>query len=173
MTWNIHKVGQRIRSLPSHLNELSDNLAEISSRVRTSIGDVVGNTAAQIVRDTLKRLWSGSPGNTSQPFRQERELDPGAWPDPRDDDGWDFHEDPLGEADIPRPATDAPSEAIPLPTTQIAALALKAAGWYLYRRGSWWGALGVGCGVGGLAIVGGQIVIAGWDSSKRLVKSPR
>ena len=158
MNWNPRAMIHRVHGLPRHLRDLGHYLGELSSRVRESIAEAVGNTVAGAVRDSLTRIWDRPAHREPPTRRREPEIDPYDWTEPLTEEQW-LQEQRLAEDD--RPAAQPAVEEPVVTKTQLLALAMKAAGWYLQRRGSWLGALGLSLLVGGVALVGGPLALAG------------
>ena len=161
MSWKAPPIVRRIRSLPSHLHELAARLAHVSQETQARIAETVAATIAQIARDGLQRYWSGSP---ARPLLATPTPQYDDWGEPLAEERWDdpheFQCDPeFTEWVQPQPAAQSHL----LPPAHVTALSLKVAAWYLLRRGSLVGALGLGALVGGAALIGGRIVLTGFD----------
>jgi len=162
MTWNFSSV-RRIGNLSAHLAELSTYLRDLSYRVRTSVAEAIGNTVGRIVKDSLQRLWNRpvEPESPPRPRRYYSDYPDDDWHDGRHDERW-----PGEDADgtMPEPASTRPQPG-PTPKTvaalSAAAMFMRACGWWLCRRGSWLGALGIGAIVGAVAWLGGPLITTG------------
>ena len=158
MNWNPRSMIHRVHGLPRHLRDLGLYLGELSTRVRESVAEAVGNTVAGAVRDSLTRIWERPAHREPPPRRREPEIDPYDWTEPLTEEQW-IEEQRL--ADEYRPAPQPPVEESAVTKTHLLALAMKAAGWYLQRRGSLLGALGLSVLVGSVALVGGPLALVG------------
>ena len=49
---------RRVRDLPARLHELADHLKILSTRVRESVTEALGETIARTVKDVLNRYWN-------------------------------------------------------------------------------------------------------------------
>lgn len=153
-----HSLIHRVGGLPGHLNDLAEHFRSLSTRVRESITESLGETLGRTVKDVLNRCWSGQRllQEYARPFN--RPTQPYDWSNDPDDRLW--NDVPPWEEPTLRPRS-------PLPTTTdttrtaLAAVGLQVAGWWLHRHGTWLGAMGVGFLVGGVALVGGRIAIIG------------
>jgi hypothetical protein len=165
MNW---KPSQRVgpREFPSHLNDLGLRLRELAAEVRGAVAELTGEALGRAVRDALMRFWRQLPAAAAAPRPQAPRASAYDWSDDptvepwrREESGWaDEEYRPPMPATVERPDADnAPS------TAHLFALALHAGGWFLQRYGSWLGALGVGCTVGGLALLGGRAAVAGFS----------
>jgi hypothetical protein len=151
--------------MPAHLNELGHRLRELASEVREAMAELAGDSLGRAVRDALTRFWRKLPG----PAESTR-------PRPARSAGYDWTEDPTdpwghnesGWSDrqyrppMPPPTERQDAEKVP-DTAHLFALALHAGGWWLQRYGSWLGAVGLGCTIGGVALIGGRAAIAGFN----------
>jgi hypothetical protein len=150
-----------MQSLPGHLHELASCLRNLSSRVRESVAEAVSITVGRAVQDGLTRLLEVTRTNAPPKFRQEPEIDPYDWSAPNSENSWD-QDEPIRAASYyarqqePEPAPQKASA----PAPYLVALGLKMTAWWLRRRGSWAGALGLGLLVSGLAMAGGPIAVA-------------
>jgi hypothetical protein len=140
--WKAGFVGRRFRELGQHLGLLS-------RRVRETVAEAVRETIAQVARDAVDRVL---PSHTPDPNEQdyfdaaEEEFDP--WAEEDEPDPW--RQRP-GIRTVPTPA-ETPTVASGVPVARSAvALGLAAAGWWLGRRGSWWGACVIGLVSGAVA----------------------
>jgi hypothetical protein len=161
MNWNPRSMMRRVRSVPAYLQELGLYLRELSAQVRESVAQAVGDTVGRAVQDGLTRLLHHSPVPEISPRGPQPEIDPYGWSDPMRDNDWE--QDAPREAE-PRPMANSStvtSEPAPVSARCLLSLAMKATGWWLSRRGSWAGALGLGLLLGGIALVGGPIAVAG------------
>jgi hypothetical protein len=160
MNWNPRSMMRRVHSLPAHIQELGSYLRELSAQMRESVAQAVGNTVGRAVQDGLTRLFHHPPVAEVSSQRLEPEIGAYDRSDPIRDNDWGLDEP---RDDEPRPiansSTVAPEPAL-VTAHGLLALALKATGWWLSRRGSWVGALGLGLLVGGIALVGGPIAVA-------------
>jgi hypothetical protein len=142
--WKAGFVGRRLRELGQHLTELS-------RRVRETVAEAVRETIAQVARDAVDRVL---PRRTPRPIVQEQsyategEFD--AWADEEELEPW---REPEGIRAVHSPP-EIPPVASGVPVARSAlALALAAAGWWLGRQGSWWGACAIGVVAGAVAAV--------------------
>src|SRR5438309_1259817 len=114
MKWNFSPM-QRIRELPAHLAELSNYLRDLSSRMRASIAEAIGDTVARVIKDNLQRLWK-QPIAIEEP--RARAAESSYW---RDDD---WNEDPWRE-EHDRSAPDlTPSSTLPQSSTSVGLAAM-------------------------------------------------
>ena len=143
-------VGRRLRELGQHLTELS-------RRVRETVAEAVRETVAQVARDAVDRVLVRrdlGPIVQEQTYMREQaydakpEFDP--WADEEEPEPWREPEAIRAVHASPEVPPDVPG--IPLVRSSLA-LALAAAGWWLGRQGSWWGALAVGLVAGAAAAV--------------------
>jgi hypothetical protein len=128
-------VGRSFRELGQHLGHLS-------RRVRDAVAEAVRETVAQVARDAVDRVL---PRGCQDPsvqqgfYEAEGEFDP--WADEDEPDPWRQHP---GIKAVHAPAeVCAVASAVPVARSAVA-LGLAAAGWWLGRRGSWWGACVIG-----------------------------
>jgi hypothetical protein len=142
--WKVGFVGRRLRELGQHLTDLS-------RRVRETVAEAVRDTVAQMARCAVERALSRrSPGPIvqEQSYGAEGEFDswadeeaPGPWIEP-------------GAMRAVHATPEVPPDVSGIPVVRSSlALALAAAGWWLGRQGSWWGALAVGLVAGAAAAV--------------------
>jgi hypothetical protein len=142
--WKVGFVGRRLRELGHHL-------AELSTRVRETVAEAVRETIAQVARDAVDRVL---PRRTrgritqEQSFDAQDEFDP--WADDEEPEPWREPED-MGPVQTP-PEVSCVASGVPVARSALA-LALAAAGWWLGRRGSWWGACVIGLVSGAAAAV--------------------
>ena len=161
MTWNFSSV-RRIGNVSAHLAELSTYLQDLSHRVRASVAEAMGNTVGRIVKDSLQRLWTRPvESEPSRPRRYYSDYHDDDWHDGRQDERW--HRE---DADYTEPEPDSTRlQPGPTPKTvaalSAAAMFMRAAGWWLCRRGSWLGALSIGAVVGAVAWLGGPLITTG------------
>jgi hypothetical protein len=143
-------VGRRLRELGQHLTELS-------RRVRETVAEAVRETVAQVARDAVDRVLARrnlGPIVQEQSYMREQaydakpEFDP--WADEEEPEPW--REPEAIRAHYPSPEVPPDASAVPVARSALA-LALAAAGWWLGRQGSWWGALAVGLVAGAAAAV--------------------
>jgi hypothetical protein len=148
--WKVGFAGRRLRELGQHLTELS-------KRVRETVAEAVRETVAQVARDAVDRVL---PGRICGPIAQEQsfmkeptydaegEFDP--WADVEEPDPWS---EPQSISTVrTAPIVSPVASGLPIARSALA-LALAAAGWWLGRRGSWWGAFAVGLVAGAAAAV--------------------
>ena len=156
MNWNFSPA-KSVHRLPAHLADLSRYLREISARVHASVVDALGSTVSRVVTDCLQRFWQ-------RPFELESprstRVEPSCW---REDEDWsdDEHwrdEDSSESDSIQRQSETSAESSVRL---GLVAMCMRAAGWWLQRRGSWMQALGIGLGVGAVALNGGPLALAG------------
>jgi hypothetical protein len=143
--WKVGFVGRRLRELGQHL-------AELSRRVRETVSEAVRETIAQVARDAVDRVLPRrirGPIVEEQSDDDEGEFDP--WADKEEEpDPW---REPEGTKAVHTPP-EASCVASGMPVARSAlALALAAAGWWLGRCGSWWGACAIGLVAGTAAAV--------------------
>jgi hypothetical protein len=142
--WKVGFVGRRLRELGQHLTDLS-------RRVRETVAEAVRETVAQVARDAVDRvLPRRSPGPIvqEQSYEAEGEFDP--WADEEEPDPWRQPESIRAVHASPEVRSDA--SGVPVACSALA-LSLSAAGWWLGRQGSWWGAFAVGLVAGAAAAV--------------------
>jgi len=143
----------RIVGLPDHLQELADHFSRLTARVRAAVAEAVGETVSRAVTGLMQRSFKGQP--LLEPRRPEPEDD---WQTARDpwhpDEAYWPHDYPE-EPEPPKAVTPKPS------TLGLWAVALHGAGWWLQRKGSWLGAMGIALVFGGAAVVGGRVAMAG------------
>ncbi len=163
MNWPLPPHGiPRVPGLPANLQDLASKLRSLALRVRSAVGEQVGENASRAVRDLLERVWH-NPAEREVERRPLRSAD--AWPSETDDD-WLSDEQAWEQALSQPRRRDEPGMMSPnsRPSTEaIGALVLQAGGWWLHRRGSWLGAFGVSVLVGGLLYYGGPLAVA-WFS---------
>jgi hypothetical protein len=140
-TWKDGFVGRRLR-------ELGQNLAELSRRVREAVAEVIRETVAQVARDAVDRVLPTRPRG---PITQEQSYDAGEF------DPWTDDEEPQPWTEpecirVPMPPEDSSPSGVVVARSALA-LALAAAGWWLGRCGSWWGACAIGLVAGAAAAV--------------------
>jgi hypothetical protein len=140
--WKAGFVGRRFRELGQHLGQLS-------RRVRESVAEAVRETVAQVARDAVDRVL---PSRTPDPREAEafddaeEEFDP--WADEDEPDPWRQRQ---GIRTVQTPAeVCAVASGVPVARSSVA-LGLAAAGWWLGRSGSWWGACVIGVVSGAVA----------------------
>lgn len=159
MNYDPYVAIRRVRGLPGRLNQLGEHLRILAGRVRESVAEAVGETVSCTIRDSLGRLWSGQR-ILETPLRQApapREHD---WYDDRERDPWGQEPGPWdGPVDYSRHSTRAPEPVLPKSSALV--LAMQMAGWWMYRRGTLAGALGLGLVVGSVALIGGRIAKSG------------
>jgi len=137
-------------------------LRNLSSRVRESVAEAVSVTVGRAVQDGLTRLLEGTKSPEQPPLRREPEIDPYDWTVPNSENSWEQDESARYEPYYAPPPPPAPTpQPMKTPAAHLVALALKATAWWLRRRGSWAGALGLGLLVGGLSLAGGPVTVAG------------
>ena len=146
--WKVGFVGRRLRELGQHLTELG-------RRVRETVAEAVRETVAQVARDAVDRVLARrnlGPIVQEQSYMREQAYDAKPEFDP-----WADEEEPWREPEAIRAvhaSPEVPPDASAVPVARSAlALALAAAGWWLGRQGSWWGALAVGLVAGAAAAV--------------------
>lgn len=165
MKWERPRWMSRVRRLPEHLHKLAGRLHELADQVRDAVSELVGDTVGNAVRDVIQRAWRPKPALSSAgniPCREyELDEEERAYREYYAQEyGEDFeHEQSCdaSTADSANPSSANPSVA----KSALLALGIQTAGWWLRQRGSWLGALGLGCIVGGLTVLGGPIAIAG------------
>jgi hypothetical protein len=148
--WKVGFVGRRLRELGQHLTELS-------RRVRETVAEAVRETVAQVARDAVDRVLPGrirGPNVQEQRFAKEQDFDAEGefdpWADEEEPEPW--REPEAMRAVHASPEVPPDVSGIPVVRSSLA-LALAAAGWWLGRQGSWWGALAVGLVAGAAAAV--------------------
>jgi len=153
----------RPRDLAAHLADLADGLGRLSARVREAVAEAVGEALGGAAKDLLRQgafhhLLSAPPDH--------RAAAEDEWPY-EDDDRW---QGPYGRArdeDFDGHASTMPASTAPLAAGAVG-LGLQAAGWWLYRRGTWWSALGVGLLAAGPALTGGRFAVTALRLAGRL-----
>ena len=158
MPYDPYAVVRRVRGLPTRLNNLAEHLRVLSSRVRESVTEAIGDTFACTVKDTLNRIWSGQRV-LEAPSRSSGRSDRNDWYDDRENDPWGIEQPAWDEREHYRRQMHAEPEM--LPKAGALALAMQMAGWWMYRRGTLPGDLGLGLVVGGVALIGGRIARTG------------
>jgi hypothetical protein len=142
--WKTGFVGRRFRELGQHL-------AHVSRRVRETVAEAIRETVAQVARDAVDRVLprrTSDPSDEDESDDAEEEFDP--WADEDEPDPWRQRR---GFRAVHTPAEVSPvASAIPVARSALA-LGLAAAGWWLGRRGSWWGAFAIGLVSGAVAAV--------------------
>jgi len=144
--WNGGFVGRR-------LAELGQHLAELSRRVRQAVAEAIRETVAHLGRDAVDRVL-GRPLLPTLP--PEHDDDP---VDHREYDPWDDGEEHLAwqvrhETDAPEVDSETSSSApIGSAARSAVAIGLAAAGWWLRRQGTFWGAFAIGLAAGGIAAI--------------------
>jgi hypothetical protein len=141
--------------LSRRLRELGRHLAELRSRVRETIAETVRETVTQVAREAVDAVLlrrALGPIVREQSYMKEQSYDADGGFDP-----WADEEEPEPRSESIATVHTAPivsPVASGLPVARSAlALALAAAGWWLGRRGSWWGAFAVGLVAGAAAAV--------------------
>jgi hypothetical protein len=140
--WKAGFVGRRFRELGQHLGQLS-------RRVRETVAEAVRETVAQVARDAVDRVLPGRTPDPSEPEAiddGEEEFDP--WADEDEPDPW--RQRP-GIRTVFTPPEVLPAASAASVARSAVALGLAAAGWWLGRRGSWWGACVIGLVSGTIA----------------------
>lgn len=158
MPYDPYAAARRVRGLPGRLSNLAEHLRLVSSQVRASVSEAIGDTLAFSVRDTLNRLWSGQR-LLEAPARSIPQHERNGWPDERDHDPW--ADEPSAWDDRREPVRVHPERPQSLPRSGALALAMQMAGWWMYRRGTLFGALGLGLVVGSVALIGGRVARTG------------
>jgi hypothetical protein len=151
--WKEGLVGRRLRELGLHL-------AELSRRVREAVTEAVRETVAQLARDTVDHVLSRRISGPLVPQRHDDpqdEFDP--WVDDEEPDSWSSSDAMIAAEPLPEPNPSA--KAVPVARSALT-LALAAAGWWLRRQGSLWGAFGVGLIAGAAAAVTRRLTGDGW-----------
>ena len=160
MPYDPHAAVRRVRGLPNRLNNLAEHLRVLSARVRESVTEAIGDTLSCTVKDALSRAWSGQRV-LDAPMRQApSQRDRNDWYDDRENDPWGQEPGPWDEpASYSRQAPTESDRAVP--KSSAFALAMQMAGWWMYRRGTLYGAVGLGLAVGGMALIGGRVARTG------------
>ena len=159
MSFQPHAFLRRVRGLPAQVHDLGEHLQRLSSRVRESVAEATGQTVAQVVKEVLTRAFSGRPIlQTLQDVRQP--FDPYGWPD-EDSDPWAVERPGWDRSEPRHSPIHVDEQRSPKPMIGLTALALHAGGWWLRRRGSRFGVLGLGLLFGGAALLGGRIALTG------------
>jgi hypothetical protein len=141
--WKVGFMGWRLRELGQHL-------AELSRRVRETVAEVIRETIAQVARDAVDRVLPTMPRG---PITQEQSHDAGEFDPWTDDEEPEPRRLPEGIRAVPMPPEDSsPASGVAVGRSALA-LALAAAGWWLGRCGSWWGACAIGLVAGAGAAV--------------------
>jgi len=140
---------RRMAGVPEHLQALSDHFRHLATRVRTAVAEAVGETVARAVSGLVHRGFQGKP------LIERRSSEPDDWQ--ATNDPWQ-HDEPYWTADDDPP--EEPESTSPM-TSNLWALALQGAGWWLQQRGSWLGVMGIAMFFGGAAAVGGRVALAG------------
>jgi hypothetical protein len=151
--WKAHLVGRRLRELGQHL-------AEINRRVRAAVAQAVRETVAQLARDAVDCVLPRRIFDPSMPQRYddpEDEFD--SWTDDEEPDCWAVPDEMMAAELVPEPFD--PATAVPVARSALT-LALAAAGWWLRRQGSLWGAFGIGLIAGAAAAVTRRLTGDGW-----------
>jgi hypothetical protein len=123
------------------MRDLADSLADLKVRLRDALAGELAQLVARAVGDVVRTLVAGRAERLPPPVRSWHEHD--AWDDDLD------HEEDFGEETAPGAPAAAP--------IAIAA-AVHAVRWWLGRRGTVAGAVGLGLGIGVLGLTGGAIV---------------
>lgn len=157
MNYDPYAAIRRVRGLPGKLNQLGEHLRILATRVRESVSEAVGETVSCTIRDSLGRLWSGQRILEAPMRHAPREHD---WYDERDRDPWGPEPGPWDEPPAYARESTRQSERS-FPKSSAFALAMQMAGWWMYRRGTLAGALGLGLVVGSVTLIGGRIARTG------------
>ena len=127
------------------MRDLADSLADLKVRLRDALAGELAQLVARAVGDVVRTLVAGQAGREPQ-VRSWHEHD--AW-----DDDFNHEEDFVEEAAPGSPGSSA-AAAAPI----ALAAAVHVVRWWLGRRGTLAGAVGLGLGVGVLGLTGGAIV---------------
>jgi hypothetical protein len=149
--------------LTRHARHLGEHLTELSQRVREAVAASIGEALAALAQDAVNALLV-PPRPAPQAFSRyggaRDEIDP--WAEDLDDEAWSR----AGGISSRTDKTDPPPAKTParLPLAVLAA-GLGAASWWLRRRGSLTGAVGVSLAAGVIAALGGRLAADGLDAA--------
>ncbi|HXD85228.1 MAG TPA: hypothetical protein VN641_01960 [Urbifossiella sp.] len=129
----------------ARMRDLADSLADLKVRLRDALAGELAQLVARAVGDVVRTLVAGQAGREPPPVRSWHEHD--AW------DDFDHEEDFVEEV-----APGAPGSSAAAAAPIALAAAVHAVRWWLGRRGTLAGAVGLGLGVGVLGLTGGAIV---------------
>lgn len=162
MNWQRPRWMNRVRRLPEHLHELTGRFYDLANQVRDAVSELVGETVGNAVRDVIHRTWHPKPVESVR--HREYDLD-------EDERGFRdrYRNDYDDEEEFRERSDDNASESVAgnakasaaVPRSALMALGLQTVGWWLRKRGSWLGALSLGCMVSGLTLLSGPVALAG------------
>ena len=148
-------VTEKLRTLAGVLDDLKE-------RVRAALASELARAVSAAVRDVVQAVMTGRPGPVRHPLDDPYRRTPhhpwrGEDRDPWDDDDrdrWDEDRDDPDATVEPTPSCDPDVPGRPAVTAAVAAGA-HVARWWLARRGTWLGAVGLGLAVAVAGLTGG------------------
>jgi hypothetical protein len=142
------------------LRHLSHSLSLLQRRVREAVAGEVSRAVADAVAEVLDQTLRGPRALLKRPTQKPDwfdPYDPSEWPDLESRDWQKYMHPPHHQPE--RSTSMTPSDAEGNSSMPAAlALAMTTGRWWLTRRGSPWGAAGVGLLVGGAMLAGGPLV---------------